>query len=317
MPPVSVGRWYYGGIIVLLCLGIWLTPGVGAGQDTTAKAEAAYQRGLLLRAGKDPEKAMEALEEALKLAPDDKYRVKVYRALLPIYRALPDVHPMLLALEFMIANSDSKAERYLKRTEVVSFAYQRGKMDLLRLRYETRLLNVPDDQTALHLLADIYDRYLPDPRRGVQIGETLLGLIEKTQKETDVRVGDQLARQYGKAGDWKQSALLYEKIAPLDKKETAHHLMSAAKAWLKWKDPDKALAAAKKSSEAPPEKRSELLTYFWHRGLADVFLEAGEPKLAIGHYEKALEHTRIEGYRRDCEGKLAEARAKAEKKDKQ
>ena len=47
-------------------------------------------------------------------------------------------------------------------------------------------------------------------------------------------------------------------------------------------------SAAKKSAASAPEKRSMLLTYFWHRGVADVFLDSGEPALAIPHYQQAI-----------------------------
>ena len=57
-----------------------------------------------------------------------------------------------------------------------------------------------------------------------------------------------------------------------------------------------------------------MLVYYWHNGLADVFLATGEPQLAVTHYEAALARATIDGYRRDTEKKLAEARAAAAKK---
>ena len=303
-------------IAIVVCLATGMISS-DAQVQSAAKAEAAYRKGLMHIAMKETDKAIEAFEEAIRLAPDVKYQVKVYRGLLPFYRTLDDVHPMFTALEFLITHSDRKAERSLKRTELLSFAFQRGKVNLLRERCELRIANVPDDPAALWLLADIYDRHMPNPTRGVEIGERLVEVLAKTQKEPDTRAASQLARQYGKTGEWQKSALLWEKIAPLEKRETAHHLMWAAKAWLKIKEKDKALAAAKKSAASPPEKRSELLTYFWHAGIAEVFMETAEFKLAIEHFEKALEHTNIEGYRKKCEGQIAAARMKLKKKDQQ
>ena len=53
-----------------------------------------------------------------------------------------------------------------------------------------------------------------------------------------------------------------------------------------------------------PEKRSELLTYFWHRALGDVFLDTGEPALAVEQFEAALKSCTIDGYIKDTQKKL-------------
>ncbi len=68
-----------------------------------------------------------------------------------------------------------------------------------------------------------------------------------------------------------------------------------AAAWLLLGQKDHALAAAKKSAESPPEQRNDLLAHFWHRNLAEVFLATGQAKLAIPHYEQAIQKTNIQG----------------------
>ena len=83
------------------------------------------------------------------------------------------------------------------------------------------------------------------------------------------------APQYVKAKKYKEMPELYEQIAPLDETLAAWHWKEAAAAWLLLGQKDKALAAAKKSAESPPEQRSELLAHFLHRNLADVFLATG------------------------------------------
>ena len=118
----------------------------------------------------------------------------------------------------------------------------------------------------------------------------------------------QLAQQYVKAGKQKEGAALYEQIAPLDAKLAAWHWKEAAVAWLAAGDKQKALAAAKQSAAAAPEARSDLLAHYWHRGLGDVFLKTGEPKLAIPQYEEAIKKTTIDGYIKDCRKSLDEAR---------
>lgn len=51
--------------------------------------------------------------------------------------------------------------------------------------------------------------------------------------------------------------------------------------------------------------------YFWHRGLGDVFLAAGEPAQAIPQFEAALAVVTIDGYRKDTEKQLVAAKAAA------
>ena len=38
-----------------------------------------------------------------------------------------------------------------------------------------------------------------------------------------------------------------------------------------------------------PENRSQILTYQWHQGLGDVFLDAGEARLAVQEFEAAIQ----------------------------
>jgi hypothetical protein len=58
----------------------------------------------------------------------------------------------------------------------------------------------------------------------------------------------------------------------------------------------------------PAEQRSSILKYQWYSGLGDVFLETGEPQLAITHLEAALAHTDQPALRQNVEKKLAQAR---------
>ncbi|MEO1999580.1 MAG: hypothetical protein ABGZ17_30415 [Planctomycetaceae bacterium] len=102
-------------------------------------------------------------------------------------------------------------------------------------------------------------------------------------------------------------ALDFEKMAARDNAMSAWYWKEAARVWLQLKQTDKALAAARKSDDAPPETRSRLLTHFWHRHLGDIYLEVGEPQLAIPHYEAALKSTEIPGDITSVQKSLLEA----------
>lgn len=251
-----------------------------------------------------------AFEAALKLADDDAFKVRIYEALRPMYRRLAGENKMAEACEFIIGHTDSDAKRSLTRRDLVSFMYQRGKLDRLVSRHEGVLKKEPNDRTSLYILSEVYDRAQPDAKRAAELLERMMAL--DGDKPLDVPTSAKLAMQLVRQKRYDEGAALYEKIAPLDENLAAWHWKEAASAWLKNGANDKALAAAKKAIAAKPETRSKLLTHFWHRHLGEVFLATGEFELAATHLEQSIENTDIDGYLRDCRGLLAEARRKAD-----
>lgn len=251
------------------------------------------------------------LEAAIKLAKDDATRTKVYRALMPAYRLLPEIDKMLEAGEFIIEKSDREAERSLTRSSLLSFLRERGKADAAIARYDQRLMKNRRDATALVILAAIQSDLKKSPGRSAELLEEFASVQGKQPENLDPRLAAELAQNYVAAGKHEKGAKLYELIAPRDPATSAWHMKEAATAWLKGGDRVKAVAAAKQSAAGPPEERSMQLTYYWHRALADVFLDANEPGLAVPHYEQAIERTKSPLSIKDCQAKLAEAKRKA------
>lgn len=255
----------------------------------------------------------EPLEAALILAPekDVAYRIKVYRALTSSYRQLETVDSFVGASEYIIRHSDRGAEQSLTRGSLLSFIHERGKVEPFIKRHEERLQKNPKDRLSVYLLSEVYSRVRENPERSIELLKQLAALDGKKEGEAvDVNLSAKLAAQHIRAKEYQKGAELYEQIAPMDKTLEAWHWKEAAAAWLKLKQNERALAAAKKAVELGPEKRNELLAHFWHRNLGDVFLAVDEPKLAIPQFEKAIETTKIEGYLKDCKASLAEARKK-------
>jgi len=258
----------------------------------------------------------EPLEAAAILgAPADiEYRIKVYGALMASYRQLGTIEPFVTVTEYIIRHSERDAEQSLTRRSLLSFLHERGKVEPFIKRHEDQLKKNPKDRLSLYLLSEVYSRMRENPARSIELLKQLAEVDGQpvTDDVVDVSAQAKLAMQYVRAKELEKGAELYEKIAPHDKKLAAWHWKEAATAWLKLKRNDKALAAAKQSADSEPEKRSELLTHFWHRHLGDVFLAVGEAKLAVPQFEQAIASTKIEGYLKDCNASLAEARKKAE-----
>ncbi len=312
-PPRPARRrgWASAGLLALLA-SLAVAPPASA-QITYATADDAYTVGVIWINGGNLAAAVEPLEVALKMAKTDAMRVKVNRALMTPYRELPEVVPMQKAAEHVLTFSDQPYDRTASRQALLTFLRKRGKLDAALTGYEARLEKSPDDRTVLYILTEAYASYKEDPEKSAGYAVRLAAVEKKSGKGQDVASQAQLAQQFVKAGKFKEGAALFEAIAPLDPKLEAWHLKEAAAVWLKAGDKVKAVAAAKKSAAAPPEKRGELLTYFWHRGVADTLLDSGEPAAAVLEYEKAIAACTIDGYLKDTRGRLAEAQAATKK----
>lgn len=285
----------------------------GLAQTKYVDYQDAYNQGANhIRAGRLAQ-ACEPLEAAADLASTAKEKLEVRRALLVPYRELQAIEPMQTAGEYILTNSDQAAEQSLTRSTMLAFFNKRGKLADAIKGYEERLKKSPDDHVVLFVLTEAYGRYRNKPDLSADAGEKLIAVEEKQRIKPYVISHAEIARQMVLAKRYKAGAKLFEKLAPLDKTMEAWNYKEAAQAWLKAGDKAKALAAAKKSSEATPEKRSGQLAYYWQRALGETFMSLDEPKAAVGHFEQALKLTTIDGYVKDTRGLLAEAKAAAGK----
>jgi tetratricopeptide (TPR) repeat protein len=232
--------------------------------------------------------AQEPLEAAVKLASNDGDRLKAYQALVPAYRLLPEIDKMLAAEEFVIGHTEQRAGRANASRDLASFLHQRGKVDAAIERYEARLKADPRDIAALSVLAVVYKQILRDDTRGA-------AMMQRLQD------ADQANAQ--------KAAERNERDAQSAPQKSASYLKDAAVNWLEAGDKAKAIAAAKKALAGPPEQRSHILTFYWRDSLGDVFLKAGEPKLAAEQFQEAVNVAFSDNHRKGAEKKLAEAKA--------
>src|SRR5688572_27748354 len=123
------------GLLFVLTLSIAMLPAASAEEKFKSYDDARLAAARLLRQGRLAE-AQEPLEATLRLAPDDKARLDVYRALSDVYRQLPEIEKKLEADEFIIRHSPRRAGRSVPARDVVSFLHQRGKTDLGIERYQ-------------------------------------------------------------------------------------------------------------------------------------------------------------------------------------
>jgi hypothetical protein len=234
--------------------------------------------------------AHEPLEAAVKLAPDYKSRLRDYKALVPAYRLLPDINKMLEAQEIILCHTPQRAGLSLPALNLASSMHPRGKTDLAVERYQKALAADPKDVAALAVLTTIFTQIKRDRQRGPE----LTARLESLDRELAAKQAAQL-----------------EADAQTAPRTAASIYKDAATAWIEAGDKAKALAAVEKSLASLPEERGGQLVYHWRRGLGDALLAAGEPAQAIVQFEAALAVVTIDGYRKDTEKQLAEAKAAA------
>ena len=296
---------------MLLVLVIWGNHASLFAQAKFQNAEEAWRVGVAYYNSRNFAASREPFEAALKMAPNDKFRLKVNDALMASYRLLPEPEKMFGACEYVIEHSKQDAKKSIVRRSLISFSFHQGKIDDLIKRHEDRLKKNDKDRTSLYILAEVYSGAKSNPQKAIEYTQRLAKVDGSKGKPVSVRLSASLAQQFIKAGDYQKGAELYEKIAPQDESLAAWHWKEAASAWLKAGEKKKALAAAKKSHESAPEKRSDLLTHFWHKGIADIFLATDDANLAIEHYKKAIKTTKIDGYIQSSKAGLKAAKEKA------
>ncbi len=256
------------------------------------QAQEAYSEGARFINRREFDKARAPLETALQLAPDNAFRLKVFQALLPVYRTLPETDKMLEAAEFIIRYSDSLTDRNAAASSLASFLFQRGKVDEHVKRYREIIAAEADDYVAIAMLAELARPAGLDRAMVQQYRER----HEKAQRELAAKLAER--RELAAEASENQRTWLWKEAAVL---------------WSKAGDHAKAVAAAKKAEQTGPETRTSL-NHFWHASLGDVYLAAEQYAPAAEHFQKAIETTTIKGYQDSCQAKLNEAQAKLAKK---
>jgi tetratricopeptide (TPR) repeat protein len=259
-------------------------------QEKHKSYEDARHEGVRLLNSQRLAEAQAPLEAALKLAPDDKARLEIYQGLMRVYRLLPEIDKKIEANEFVIRHTQRRPGRSIASRDLVSFLYERGKLDVAIERYEAHLKREPQDVAALSVLTDIYKRVQRDAGKADEYGQKLEAVNRKIARE---------------------AAQELENAAAASPPASAALLKDAAQLWLEAGEKAKAVAAAKRSADGPPETRSDLLAFYWHDGLGDVFLATAEPKLAVVQFERALGMTKLESHRQATQKKLASAKEAA------
>ncbi len=252
--------------------------------------------------------AQEPLEAAFKLSDNEPEKMRIQRALVACYRLLPEPEKFIECNEYIILNSDHDATKSVTRSSLLSFMFQRGKIDQLEDRYQKNIKDKKQEELSHFMLSELYGRHKRNAALSIKHTEELAKLTNDSGGGMTATQVSELGRQYLTSKKYKEAAEAYEKAAGLDERTASWNWKEAAGAWMKLKQPEKTLIAIEKAEKLGPDTRSDQLTYYWHKSLADLLLELNEPKRAIPHLEAALKKTTIEGYRKTCEADLARAR---------
>ncbi|MCA8989379.1 MAG: hypothetical protein KDA78_17145 [Planctomycetaceae bacterium] len=255
--------------------------------------------------------AQEPFEAALKLTEDKDRKVKIHDALMQSYRLLPESDKFVESAEYVMENAPYEAKRSLTMRSLVGFMYQRGKIKDLEQRY---LKNIEDGkhlEISHYLLSEIYSNAIPNPAKSIEHSKEYAKIAKSSGPGMSAQQLGNLGNQQMRNKQFEEAAQSFQQAAELDEKTASWFWKDAASAWSKLNNTEETNKCLAKAEELGPDTRSEQLTYFWHKGLADAYVATKQPESAIPHLEKAIELTKIEGYKKDCEKMLAEARQKA------
>ena len=249
----------------------------------------------------------------------------LHRALMATYAELGEAGPLFETGDWMLRNTDRPASRSMTARVMLGYARSKKDRDLLRTRYEAALKEDADDRIALRMLSDVAGAERTYDRAAELLGR-VVELDAKTEDGADARDRVEHARLLGLADEHAASAKAYDALAAEAEKiegdptetfgpsSTAGNLhLAAARAWLEAGDQKSARTAADAAEAAGDAHLDDPHPYYFHDWLGDVWVELGEPAKAVPHFEKAVESTTIDGYRKSSRESLEKARAAAGK----
>ncbi len=248
------------------------------------------------------------LEAAAKLATEAADKCRVHQALVNVYAELGEFELMYASADFVIENATYPAMASLTCRSLLGNIHKKGQIDAGRQRYEQRLEKNAKDRTALYFLSQFHFTIGREYEKRAEYLQRTLDLDKEDGKERDLKTTEDLAFAFFLARQNVKSAELYEELAPLIKDSTSWNFKQAAQAWLRAKELEKALAAAREADKLGPDKRSQSSLDKWHAELGEVFLATKQRDPAVKHYEQALEATSADVYRKEYTDKLEQAR---------
>jgi hypothetical protein len=255
----------------------------------------AYGEGLRLSKTPRSPAAEKAFLEAAKLAPDEEGRLTAHSGLRLVYDDALDFEKKLAVNELLVERSIMQESRTSYSQDAVRLIAQQKKLELCRDRYRTRLTTAPKDAAALNILVEINQRLGASPEQATFL---------RDQRD---RVNRELAEATAKR---------QEAIASKDPSQQGYRLILAAEAWVDAGEKDKGLEAVNKSIASPkgtgPRGEMSVAEHRLHAGR--LLLRAGEPALAIEHYEIAIKHAEDDDHRQFIQELIAEAKVSIEMK---
>lgn len=316
----SDGGWWVsaGTIIVLLAATCSIhaqTPAANSTESATAYLEGGV---VATRRGKW-EEAQSKLEEALRLAPNDAFRITVYEKLAPVYGRLPTIDKLVDAHEFIIDHAPDPATQqqaiddffrailnYVRqgsgggsweRGAPMWVVWQNVKVPVstatvITTRYRAKAKANPNDEPTLRVLANVFRYISPDDALRLTVLERLRGIVKKRGAELPNEHLLDLASLYVSGNQPAQGAKIYEQLIRANSDNSTGNLQfDLAVAWKNAGEQSKAIAAL---SKAVPqfERRTDIgdsLVQFNLLRCGDLFVELDAHDRAIPLYQKALQ----------------------------
>lgn len=250
-----------------------------------------------------------ALQSAIDLASTPRDKCEAHRLLISVHALADDLGLMCESLDYVLENAPQPATASLTLRSALYTARSKDWEGDFKDIYESRLEANPKDRIALTVLARMAYLITRDHSQHGMYLDRLIALDREQSKSADPEMLNLRATTFMYESKNKESAELFESVSRDYQDFASTSLVKAATSWVRAREFEKAIAAAKRAHEIGPDRYATRDVYRWHRELGELFLKQAHPAEAIEHLEAAKENARIDAYREQCEDLLVQAKA--------
>ncbi len=222
--------------------------------------------------------AVGLLEIAARTTANKAAQVKALFELARILEKSKKTEKAIDAYKAISAAADRPRDKHTARAALLRLYQRSGKLDQAIQDYEKKVAETPDDEEALYILSEVYDRLKPDPEKATAI-------IERLQAKTpdDRQLQDRLAIAYLKHEQPEKAVELFKRSLERKPDEKSHYFGRSAETYRRAGNKEEALEWARKLVETD-EPTAEA-----HDRLARFYAVMAMNKEAVGELQKAIE----------------------------
>jgi len=221
--------------------------------------------------------AIGILEVAARTTANKTAQVKALFELARILEKNKKTEKAIDAYKAISATTDRSQDKHAARAALLRLYRDSGNLDQVIQDYEKKLKQTPDDEEALYILNEIYKQLKPKPDKAITMLERL-----QAQTPDDRRLQDQLAIAYLKHKQPEKAVELFKRSLERKPDRKLHYVGRIAETYRRADNKEKALEWARKLVDTD-EPTAEA-----HNRLAMFYAAMAMNEEAVGELQKAI-----------------------------